>query len=226
MNSNDFYKSKYSKYKNKYLELKQKNLKINQEGGASPETGTFIFFIPKSIINIIYDCQVVIDEKKKLFLQRIGSILTVRLTYEELYYISVLICPINKNDEITPTTDWFIPLEYPNKKYWVKPTKEEKVIEYKDHWRTYQQYFNTAGDFLIKNNIILKNCKYYDRKKKVENPAKPEVFNDHTEVIGLKYTINQHLFNNLDEADDKLTALYMNIKPIPKPKPEPKPELD
>jgi hypothetical protein len=46
MNSNDFYKSKYSKYKNKYLELKQKNLKINQEGGTP--FGKYIFYIKNS----------------------------------------------------------------------------------------------------------------------------------------------------------------------------------
>ena len=92
MNSNDFYKSKYSKYKNKYLELKQKNLKFNQEGGMF-ESGKYLFYIINSEF---------IKNKYKIeygpFVKKDGRIIN---DFEELKKLSILIIPLDKETQFT-----------------------------------------------------------------------------------------------------------------------------
>jgi hypothetical protein len=101
MNSNDFYKSKYSKYKNKYLELKQNNLKINQEGGAP--IGKYLFYIINS--EFIKNKYEIIEYRKNddkiipgPFVRKNGSIIN---NFEELKKLSILIIPLDKQSNFT-----------------------------------------------------------------------------------------------------------------------------
>ena len=124
MNSNDFYKSKYSKYKNKYISLKNKNQKNNQEGGKLiPIPGIYLFYIKKNIIEEKYS---IVGKEGTYYSVRNKFGIPTTLSYDELCTMSSLVIPLDEKNEkilISPTTKWFI-TDKDNYIYW----KEEKTI--------------------------------------------------------------------------------------------------
>jgi hypothetical protein len=187
MNSNDFYKSKYSKYKNKYLELKQKNLKINQEGGISLQKGTYLFYIPVNLMSRVYNLtNIETDSNGNDYLQttkkiRSGDVKeTFYLTENQLYDNSVLIIPIDEKDNILSTENWFIPMK--TEKKGIEIESIDDVNKSTTNNTNYKTYFEKAKFFLEKHNI----------KKEYKLPSYTEinVFDAKTGVYCFKYKIN------------------------------------
>jgi hypothetical protein len=128
MNSNNFYKLKYLKYKNKYISLKNKNPKNNQEGGLTKSSGRFLFFIDKDVYDDqeyaitsehirgsyrqIIGNKIIATNKKPNFLKRETE---KKLTWDDLYKISLLIIPFTIEDNntrmIKPPSNWILPTQ-------------------------------------------------------------------------------------------------------------------
>ena len=181
MNSNDFYKSKYSKYKNKYLELKQKNLKINQEGGV-PMLGKYLFYIINSefILNkyyiansIKYNTWTVANQiENGLFVLKNGDNIN---DFEELKKVSILIIPLNSM--------------LSSKEKSKKVTYRAKDNTYKDHTLTIE-------------NIDLLN---YD---KLRSQDTDELLNIAIEQIP---DLKEQIKNEQIKEDSKIKILFDNI---------------
>ena len=167
MNSNDFYKSKYSKYKNKYLELKQKN----QEGGILPtQIGTFLFYIPIGELNK-KDYEVTTthytpmspspyDQARDILIVKNKSIIGEKyLSYDDLYNMSILVIPLVNENKIASTTEWFLPnikkstsRFLPNTQEPKKWTQNKNLIDLnndsRDTNKIHRKLFCVAKDFL------------------------------------------------------------------------------
>jgi hypothetical protein len=103
MNNSDFYKLKYLKYKNKYISLKKKN---NQEGGKlKPKPGKYLFYIRRGIIE---KNNYSIHKKKGSYFVRNSLGAPTNITYDNLCSMSALVIPLDQNENVKPTDQWFI----------------------------------------------------------------------------------------------------------------------
>ena len=189
MNSNDFYKSKYSKYKNKYLELKQKNLKINQEGGMPLKPGKYLFYIPSFVIKDSFGCKIV-QSNEELVMQSLFNIKAPlvgidigfpikNLTCDDLYTPSILIIPIGEDDKISSIENWIIPEPYISPKINITP----QISNTDSNEENYVNFFYSIEKFILENK---KKVQFF---KPITSTWEDKELGEYESVVCLKYQI-------------------------------------